>query len=329
MMFHAWRSNWIDWLNHVGRSYLRRYGTPIFLTLALLILPVLIILDGQRLLAYSFHFNLWYIFLSVIISYSSLLLTIPAWHLILTRLGGPSTYRDDVRIYCYSLIGFVIPGSIWPFLSRAALYERQGISAVNVTVATMVELLLVGLAGLIVYGLTLMSLPQKVIWQRPEIAILTIGLSLIFIQPPIFNRISTKILSWFEKTKKQVVALTYRDLIILFTLETLTIMLGGTALYYLLKSFVSVSPTWYFTIVSAWGIGVAASNLFFWFPGKPILRDGIMALVLTQILLPSLTIVYIIIIRIWTILSVLLVCGLAWLFLDRKFIIFENQPKSP
>lgn len=311
-------TNWLNWFHETGRPYLKRYGGPVFLGLAIITIPLLIVLDSQRLLAYSFHLDPWYVFLSVVLEFSSLIFTVPAWHLILTRLNVQSTYRDDLRIYCYSLIGFVIPGGIWPFVSRATFYEQQGVSAVKVLVATMVEVLLMGLAGLVVYSLTLLIIPQAVVWHRPEIAILAISGVFILIQPPFFNRISGKILSWFEQTKQQMVDLSYQDLVILLILEAVTIIIAGTAIYYLLQSFVSVSPSAYFSVVGAWGIGVAASNLFFWFPGKPILRDGAMIIVLTQILPPSLAIAFVIIIRIWTMLSMLLSFGLAWSLLRRR-----------
>jgi len=54
----------------------------------------------------------------------------------------------------------------------------------------------------------------------------------------------------------------------------LVVYVGGTAIYFLLKSFVVTSGNLYITMVGVWAAGAAAGHLLFWVPGKPILRDG-------------------------------------------------------
>jgi hypothetical protein len=143
---------------------------------------------------------------------------------------------------------------------------------------------------------------------------------MILVQPPFFNRFIQWLLKQSKQTQENLASLHYGDLGLLLGLEILTIIVGGTAIYILLQSFIRIPIEAYVPVISAWAAGVVVGNLLFWFPGKPILRDGAMMLVLTQLLPPTLALAFVIILRVWHIASILLAAGLAWLFLRRRTI---------
>ncbi|OQY42392.1 MAG: hypothetical protein B6242_16265 [Anaerolineaceae bacterium 4572_78] len=296
----------------------KHFAASLFLILGIMATIAVLIFDGKRLLEYSFHLNPSLVVFSIIIGFSGLIFIVPAWHLILARLGKSISYWDDLRIYCYSFIGYAIPGGIWSFVGRAALYEREGVSAVQVTVAGVIEMMLIGVAGLIVYGGTLFFHESEQLWQRPEIAIGIAIIALIIIQPPIFNYICQFILQRFKQTTEYTISLSYTDLAIILSLEIVVIIIGGTAIYFLLKSFVATTSDLYITMVRVWAVGVAAGHLLFWFPGKPILRDGAIVLTLSQAITPSLALIFVIIVRLWTIVSAIIAFAIAWLILRPK-----------
>ncbi|MBI1878111.1 MAG: flippase-like domain-containing protein [Chloroflexi bacterium] len=276
------------------------------------------ILDSQRILSYTFQLNPGLVLLSVVIEFSGLILAIPAWHLILARCGGQLSYQDDLRIYCYTLLGIVVPGGVWSLMGRVNLYQRQGVPGVRVTIATIVEYILIGLAGLAVYGLMMFFKPTQVLWQRPETALILTAIALILVQPPFFNRVILFISKQSGKINEDLTPWRYGDLGLLLCLEVLTIIVGGTAIYTLLQSFISIPVEAYLPVVSAWAAGAVVGNLLFWFPGRSVLRDGAMTLVLAQLLPPALALAFVFILRVWHIASILLAAGLAWLFLRRK-----------
>ena len=277
-----------------------------------------LVLDSKEFFGYTFQLNPWLVLLSVIIEFGGLIFAVPAWHLILARCGGQLSYQDDLRIYCYTLLGVVVPGGIWSLMGRVTLYERQGVPGVQVTVATIVEYVLIGLAGLVIYGLATFLQPSQSMWQRPEVALTIIAIAVILVQPPFFNRFTRWVLKQSKQTQGDLASLDYGDLGLLLGLEILTIIVGGTAIYILLQSFISISIEAYVPVVSAWAAGVVVGNLLFWFPGKPVLRDGAMMLVLAQLLPPTLALAFVIILRVWHVASILLAAGLAWLFLRRR-----------
>ncbi len=312
--FGAWLRRGIGF----ARKYGRRLGGRLFFTIATIIAVAVLFLDGKRLLTYTFRLDPGLVLLATIISFIGLiLLAVPAWRLLLTRFGSHLNYVDDLKIYCYSTLGIAIPGSIWPLVGRVTLYEREGVAGSYVTIATMIELILMGVAGLTIYGLTTFFLPVANLWQRPMVVIAVTVVALILIQPPILNRLIAMILHGLNRSSDYVISLRYRDVGRIFILEILTISVGGTAIYTLLQGVAVVPASFYVVILGAWAAGIAASNLFFWFPGKPLLRDGTIALILTQVLSPSLAITFALIIRVWSIASVILMAGLTWLLLSR------------
>ncbi len=274
----------------------------------------IVIKDGQRLLSYSFEIDSWLIILSFIIECSGLLLAVPVWNKILGRFGNKTNLQDDLRIYSYSMLGVVLPGGIWSAVSRVALYERKGIPKFSVMSASFIEFVLMGLAGLIVYGAITIIQPSKQVWQNSFIAIICIGSTLLLLQPPIFNRIVRLLQYRANKTNASIEPMRYKDLGLWLLMESLVVVLGGTAVFVLLRSITIVSSNLLIQIISAWAIAVITGNLFFWLPGTPIIRDGAMAFILAQSFTPSFAIAFVLLVRVWTIVSILVLIGLVWLF---------------
>jgi hypothetical protein len=286
--------------------------------LVVLIIAVVLINDSRRLLTHSFRLDLFMVLLSFIIECSGLVLAVPVWRGILARFGSQLSYREDLRIYCYSMLGVAIPGGIWPVIGRAALYERQGVASVRVATASVVEFILIGLAGLIVYGLAAGLLRTENIWQRPGMALATAILGLVLVQPPLFNRIIGWLLRRSRRTDEPPVSLRYTDLGRWLVLEGFVVVIGGVAVYVLLGSLVEAPPGVLLPVVQAWAAAAVAGNLFFWIPGTPVIRDGAMTLILAQALPASMAILFVLLVRVWTIISILMLAALIWLFLGRN-----------
>ena len=304
----------------IGRNYWKRFGTALYICLAIIIIIAVAFSNGRKLLSETFQLDPIYLVLSILVEFSGLILAVPAWHLILAHLGADVKFKDNLRLYCYSMMGSVIPGSIWIFLGRVTLYDREGISTSQVVFATIIEMLLMGIAALLVVGLIGMFHTNTIIWYSPTVMIIATILAVVLIQPPVFNRLGMYALSRSRQWAKPIVKLQYFDLGKLFLLEVLTVIVGGSAVYYLLRSLIFITSELYPLVVGAWAAGIVTSNLLFWLPGKLVIRDGITILVLTQALTPSLAVTFVIIVRLWTVISILIAYLLAWVFL---------RPRSP
>jgi len=216
------------------------------------------------------------------------------------------------------MLGIVLPGGFWPLVSRAALYERQGIAPVRVAAASVVESVLIGLGGLVVYGFTTTFTPSENVWQRPEVGLAIAVLACVLIQPPLFNRVAGWLLQHSRLHDEPPISLRYVDLARWLIVEGLVVVVGGAAVYLLLCGFAAVPSDLFFLVISTWAIAAATGNLFFWMPGTIVIRDSAMSLILMQSLPASVVIVFVLLVRVWTILSILIVSALAWLFLGRS-----------
>jgi hypothetical protein len=313
------------WIEKTPPTHMRRLIGLAMIVLVLIIAFAMLINDSQRLLAYSFQLDPLLVLLSFVIECSGLILAVPVWHGILACFGSHLSYRDDLRIYCYSMLGVAVPGGFWPLVSRAALYERHGVDGMRVAAASVVESVLIGLAGLVVYGLTTLLHRTENVWQQPGIALAVAALAFVLIQPPIFSRIIGWLPRRLRQAEEPAVSLRYTDLVRWLVLEGIVIVIGGGAVYVLLQGFTAVPSGLFFPVISAWAVAAVAGNLFFWVPGTPVIRDSAMVLILVQSLPASIAILFALLVRVWTITSILIVAVLARLFLRQR----HSQSMTP
>jgi glycosyltransferase 2 family protein len=293
----------------------------------------LLVRDSQQLAEIEFQLNPWPILLSFMVQCAGILVAIPIWRQILLAHQLRFPLHEDIRIYCYSLLGSVVPGRIWTILGRASLYRQLGGQSLPVLAASLMETVITGIASMGLYALLTILQPEISLWNNPTLSLLIALAMFALIHPRIFKGV----LNWLFARTRQVVPeqiqYTYWRLMAWVGVEMLVVLLGGFSMYLLLASFTPVSLTYLVPIMAAWAAGVAAGTLFFWMPGTPLLRDGAVVIALSPLLPLAITVAFVVLIRIWTIVSLLLITGLVWLLVDRpnratraKFI--ESLPES-
>ncbi len=75
------------------------------------------------------------------------------WHLLVNLVGGNVDWKDNYQLYSYSYLSRFLPTPVWYLASRAALYEKYGISKRNVLLLTIFETLLHLISGFAFYCL--------------------------------------------------------------------------------------------------------------------------------------------------------------------------------
>ena len=305
-------------VRHLPRVQPSRVISSILLSLAVIAAIVVLVKGGGELLRQPLHLDPFLVTLSVLVACCGLLLVaIPVWRRILTSYGIHRSVRDDVRNYCYGALGVALPGSIWSIVGRSALYARQGVSGLHVATASVVESLVVGVAATIVYAIASIIRPGASFWQRPEIVIGFAMLASVLIHPRIFNGLVSR--AW-KLTKRPGEPLAVNcgswELAAWIGLEAVVTVIGGIALFVLLLGFTAV-PSWMLIqIIEVWAIAVVAGNLFFWLPGTFILRDGVFVIALAQVMSLPAALIFALLARLWTILSLLILATFVWLIFD-------------
>ena len=171
-----------------------------------------------------------------------------------------------------------------------------------------------------VYFFSILLRPEISLIKKPELGIFFSILALIFIHPRVFNRLIKWLLDRTHKGEYyQTVDYGFGTLATWLSLEIIVICIGGLAAFILMKSVFPVSIEMLLPMIASWAAAAAVGNLFFWIPGTPLLRDGAMVVALTADLTLPLALVFVALIRIWTIASLLALAGLVWLFIDRPY----------
>jgi hypothetical protein len=282
--------------------------------------------DGHKLSQEIEQVHYGLLSFSFVIEVTGWLLAVFVWQRVVSRFDVRVPWREHLRIYAYSMLGVAVPGRIWAVAGRVALYERQGVPRLRIVVASMIEYLLIGLAGLLVFGLVAGVSQGGLIWERPIIAAILVVMALLLVQPPLFNRLSAWLLQRSQRLEALPRPMQYRDLMLWLGLESVVILIGGVAVYVLFSSLSTPSPGYFVPIMSAWAAAAIAGNLFFWIPG-PVIRDGFMMAILAQIMPTSLAVLFVLIVRVWTVASILTLVGLVWLLskIGRKMAAYPSQ----
>ncbi len=269
------------------------------------------------------HFQPVYLIISFLIAYSGTLFgAIPVWRQILAKIGVHQSLQTDICIYTYSALGSILPGSIWTIAGRATLYHQSDQKGLTATLASILEVIIVGIAGFILYTITTIIDPRLGLWaSHPWIGIVIILASLTLIHPKVFRPLT---LFFLRKIKKEEAApvgnYRIRDLSLWVAFEIAVTIVGGVSIFALLKSILPVSWDLLIPVISAWAASVTVGTVFLWLPGSPVLRDGAMAIILSVFISPANAILFVVILRVWIIVSIMLLAALIWLLLDRSIL---------
>jgi hypothetical protein len=281
--------------------------------------------DLGVILERGIHLDLPTALIALLIQVFGLVLAILTWGNILQKFGADASTRDHFRIYLYSSLGWIIPGGIWNIIMRSTLYSNKDSSPEQVAAASLAERVIIGLSALVLYLLSLMYKPELNTFERPGFAILLAVILMISIQPANFNRIYTLMVRLSgNKLRRFSVQFRAWDLVRWLLIEGFILVLGGSSLFLLLKSLLNAPLLALPFVLSAWAAASVASNLFFWIPGTLIFHDGLFVLILSSILGLSSAILFTLLVRIWTTLSLVLFAFFAWVILDSPANSFFN-----
>lgn len=276
-----------------------------------------VIRDFQNLNIQILEFNLARLLLSFFISLLSMFLAILIWRSILRTNGLNHDFKHDLKVYVYSLLGYMLPGGVWTILVRGFLSKQVGNIKTPLTVmAGVVETILSGISALSLCILFLFL--QNWTMSLPLTMPLLVGLiMLLIINPKIFTRITT----WFFKLTNKSYPDTYlqftnANLFLWFLGELLVIIIGSLALFVLMSSFREVNLQILILIIISWSFAVAVSSLFFWLPGTPFIRDGTMVGILSTKVTLGFAILFVVVQRVWSIITILLLSLCLWIIFD-------------
>ncbi len=214
------------------------------------------------------------------------LLVVDTWRQVLDREGEPAggtrlPFARHLQLYAYTSLTQVLPGSIWHPMSRIALYRPFGVPGLAISAAVVVEWMLLGVAGLILFGLAAplaRATPPSWAPLLLPLAVLAVGL----LHPAVFDRLLRRAARWLGQATPPP-TLIGRDVVLWLMRELGVLVCSGVALYLLMRA---VSPAASLAdALSVWGLSVAIASLLAWLPATALIKDASMVVLLTPLYL--------------------------------------------
>lgn len=97
------------------------------------------------------------------------------WWLILRKLGYGVSFRKSTRIVYYSALAAYLPGSMWHYVGRVYLAEKEGVPRLRGVISIAIESVLILVAALAVAGLSLAAWPEPPLWAAALALVLLVG----------------------------------------------------------------------------------------------------------------------------------------------------------
>ncbi|MCE7938056.1 MAG: hypothetical protein DYG90_05545, partial [Chloroflexi bacterium CFX6] len=227
----------------------------------------------------AFHFDARLLAAAWLVQTAGWLLVVDTWRGMLRPAGSALPLARHGRAYALSSLAQVLPGSVWAPLSRVALYRQEGVPGLAVSMALVVELVVLGLAGLALYGAwapLAHGLPPA--WS--PLLVPLAGLALVLLHPAALGRLVGRMARWLGQDMPTP-RLAGRDVAAWLAREAVVLSLSGVALYLVMRAVGPVAGL--ADAMSVAGLTVALACLLAWLPATALLKDGGMVVLLTPL----------------------------------------------
>lgn len=290
----------------------------IFIT-AIAIITYLFINERELIIPVIQNLRVTYLFLSFISILIGLLIAAYTWHSIKNKFGIKISFKENLDIYISSMLGTVLPGSLWGVANRLSQYRKLNESQAIIIFSSAFEAIVISFGSLIVFSISSIFVKigpfvnQSMFWL-----ILIIIIGIVLMNPDLMKKITSFIIKKQKHTSQlKINNYSLNSLFFWIFLESIVSFLGALGVCFLIMAIFPIDPSELPLIMSTWTLTNAVSSFLIWFPGTLFLRDGFFLLVLTTLVSNSEALVFTLVQRIW--LSLIIVGNVVILFIYKKF----------
>jgi glycosyltransferase 2 family protein len=161
------------------------------------------------------------------------LMFVEGWRRILMSYAIHVPYRVALQAEMLSMLAKYVPGGVWTPAARIVAMRRAGVKDSGTVLASvMLEAGLSAVAGVLVFVASLSTVSEK---DAPLLPLVAFGLLIVvLLHPAVFRRLARVVLRPFGSP--DVRPLPYRTMIALVAYYAVSWVVGGAALYFLLRS---------------------------------------------------------------------------------------------
>jgi hypothetical protein len=228
------------------------------------------------------------------LQFVGLLIPIAGWAAVMRHFGDKLSFRQHFKVYAVSNLARKLPGVAWNILSRVYMYEQRGGDRVQVSVASVAEFLIFGVAAAFVALITMLISGDYPAGVPPALLVGVLLAFVGFVCSPLFGRVVGKI-SKAEHTPH----LRWHHMLSWAALNVVTIVLGGVSLYIFCQAFGLIDRSALLPLIQAWALTVVTGSLLFWMPSMFDVTAGILVLSLTTVMPTPQALLLLIAWRVW------------------------------
>jgi uncharacterized membrane protein YbhN (UPF0104 family) len=226
----------------------------------------------------SLHFDPVPIAVAWFVQTAGFVVMVAAWRGLLGADARHVRYVTHLKVHAVSGLAHLLPGSIWAPASRIVLYHRLDVPPVTVGAALVYEWLLVGLAGVVLYGVSAPwshAAPPRVAGGTAVAAVA----ALACLHPAIAGRLIRRVAGRLDRPAPDV--LPTRQMLRLLAAEVVVLVLAGLGLTGVMAA---VSPTTSLPdALAAFALSTSVASFLAWLPGTGVVREATFVLLLAPV----------------------------------------------
>lgn len=269
---------WQGWKLALGSTKLKR-ALLTGLGLAVLV-PLFISLYHERAMLESWlaQIRLETILLSFGLYSIALGLAVRAWGEMIDVLSHPIGGRQHFRIFCLTHLARRIPGVLWHVVGRVVWYEQEGVPKSVVSLASILEQVLIILAGFVTYLLTLpLGLSSAPV--SSVIGLIGLGVGAVLVHPRLIGALLRR-LGQAERAE----SLRYNHIVTWLGSYILGWVAGGLILAAVVAALRQISVMEVVTLIGIWSLSGVLGALAIFSPSGLGIREVSLTLLLEPLL---------------------------------------------
>ncbi len=235
----------------------------------------------EQIRHHDWQFNWPWLLLSAVIIWSITFLLMAVWRAILYSVAQRTLpFFSVFRILVLSNLGKYIPGRMWTVAWMVYMMTREGIRAEAAVATSLIHQAFMVFTGI---PFILIILGRQVLdWVPLYTVIIGIILPVFVLYPPVFTRVLNFGLRLLKKEEIDI-RISLGRAILLYCTFTLTWFLFGASFYCFLYG-IGIEPSTYWTTVASFAAAYLIGLLALFAPGGLGIREGVMAVLLPQVI---------------------------------------------
>jgi len=281
-----------------------------FLVIVIIYLAVFFVDNFDKLKTFDWQFDIIYLLSSFLFLLLLLMSIAFAWSYLLNCLGYRISYIRLMSIWFKSQPGKYLPGRVMMFVTRTLYTMKHKVRGTDIFLSHVLEVIIICVATLLI-GLPVINkvLPQYSIFAILFMAAVVLGFLVFTFVPGILIK-SLQLL----KIKKNIIP-DNKQFSILKKINVLIIylvgwFLGGLGFFLLVNSITPMGAEQFMFLTSAFALSWLVGLLAIFAPAGIGVREGVLSLLLTEIMPLEQAVVIAVVARIWWTLGEIVLLGL-------------------